>query len=214
MKIKRLFFFLIILLIAIFVSSYFLYFSKKNNLTFIQNNTVKIIKKDEIIKNSSNPKWLFLKNTNIKENILSGFFIEKDKIITANHWLNWDNISYKIITKNQETLNWKVLKIEEKNDLAFLKTDTAISDFNKIKIWKKPKTQDIVFSFYYDENHNPVLKQWTILKIENWNIYSSIGFQEWESGSALLNKNYEIIWINLEVDIKNNIWISRIINDL
>lgn len=195
-----------IILNIIFAISYF--FIKKIFFSNIspENNIVKVIKKAEIIESNST---IVTNNKNISENILSGFFINNNTIITAFHWTNWENADYEIIDINWNKYSWKLISQDKINDIAFIKIENKYNLFKNIKINKNIKVWENIYSISILDWKKT--KYWKIIDIKNNIITSNILFNSWESGSPLFNENWEIIAINLEIDTEKNLWFSSTI---
>lgn len=184
---------------------------KKANL---ENNSVKIIKSSEIIKNNENPRWIFTNETNIKKNQFNWVFINKNTIITVAHWVNTENSDYEIYDNFWNSYSWKLLKKDSENDYAFLETNIDFKHFVETKIWKDLKTWDEIYAIIYDEKTDIFSKKIWNIKDINWNkIWVNIVFNPWDSGSPIYNKKNELVWIIEEVDTKNNVWYFLKISD-
>lgn len=206
-----------IAVIIFFIFYIFFNNQNENSSNNIEINTVKIIKNSEIIKNNENPKWIFNENEiNINKNILSWIFISKNILLTASHWVNNTSSEYEIIdTIWWRNYSWKLIFKDNENDFAKIEIENDFNNFKNIKIWNKIEIWEEIFSIWFDEKSSfSKTMTWKILNIE-WNkIKTDIVFNEWNSGWPIYNKKNELIWIALEVDIKNNVWYFLKINEL
>jgi len=191
--------------------SYILLYKKIN----LENNSVKIIKSNEIVKNNENPRWILTNETNTKENQFSWVFINKNTIITVAHWVNTENSDYQIYDNFWNLYSWKLLKKDSENDYAFLETNINFKKFSETKIWKNLEIWEKIYAIIYDEKTDKYSKKkWNIIDI-NWNkIWVNIIFNHWDSGSSIYNNKNKLIWIIEEVDTKNNVWYFLKISDL
>lgn len=185
-----------------------------NKKVSLENNSVKIIKKSEIVKSSENPWWIFDENNNIEENKFSWVLINKNTIITVAHWVNTENSIYKIYDNFWNSYSWKLLKKDSENDYAFLETNIDFKKFRETKIWKDLKIWEEIYALIYDEKTEKIIKKIWDIKDINWNkIWVNIIFNPWDSGSPIYNNRDELIWIIEEVDLENNIWYFLKISD-
>ncbi len=198
---------LIIIIIFIFLLWKYYFFSNEQNLeTKIVKNLVIVEKMWKIVK-----VWeeVFLENKNPSKIISNWFFLRKDIIITSSHSVWNYNDKYNIILKNWSVLKAKLIEKDEKKDIAKLKVEKIYKDFGKIKIWEKSKIWDKVFSYSYDLDTKKVQKKsGEIIKIIKDKIYTNIKLKKGDSGSPLLDKNWNVIWVNIELDLKENLWVS------
>ncbi len=202
----------LVLLVFCFIFFVF-YLNNKNNK--IYQNIVIIEKKEKIIKNSTNPKNILQKEENTKKIVSNWFFISKNKIITSAHSVWNKDDFYEITTYFWEKIKAKLIKKDSKKDLAFLETIKDFKNFKKVKFGKKIKKKDKIFFYFFNPKTKKVEKYFsTILDIKNGDIISKLQLKKWSSGSALFNKNFEIIWINKEFDIEKKLWISSIIPEI
>lgn len=192
------------------------YFQWENKINFAETNTIKIIKKPEIIKNSVNPVWILKYDWNLDKNIFSGFFIDKKTILTVAHWVNNEKSTYEIIDINWwKTYLWKLVFKDDINDLAKIEIQTSFGNFRKIKAWNDVKVWEKIHSYSFSKDwHNLEKKSWTILEIDNNKIKTDIIFQDWNSWGMVINEKNEILWIIVEVDEKERIWYFIKINEI
>ncbi len=198
---------LITIIISIFLLwKYYFYNNEQNLETKIVKNLIIVEKMWKIVK-----VWeeIFIENKNPSKLISNWFFIEKDIIITTSHSV-WDyNDKYNIILKNWEVLEAKLIEKNKKKDLAKLKTEKIYKNFEEYKVSKNIKIWDKVFSYSYDlDTKKKQKKSGEIIKILKDKIYTNIKLKKGDSGSPLLDKNWNIIWVNIELDLKENLWIS------
>lgn len=185
---------LFIHLIIIVIFAIIIYFLVPNSKTNIENNIVKIEKEAEIISTFQDK---IENNLNPSKTILSWFFIDENTIITANHWVNSSNSNYKITDKFWNIYTWTLLEKDEQNDLAYLKIENSFKNFVKFKYAKNTEIWDEVYSLWFDLEK----KSWKVLKLE-WNkIFSSIIFENWDSGGGLFNERDEFVGVNVEVSL-------------
>ncbi len=203
---KKIIIIFIILIIFFVIISYFFLFSSKNN---IENNIVKITKTSEISNIQNNPLWIFWEQKNIWENTFNGFFIDKNTIITVEHWLSKSEKKIKIIDKFWNNYYWEIILRDKKNDFAIIKTNKSFKNFSKIKLSEKINNWQKIKSISFDK-----IKFWEIKKIENNKIFSDIIFESWESGSVIIDKKNNLVWINIWNDLSKNMWISNKINQI
>lgn len=197
----------IIFIIIISISVFIVIFKKNitNNEVFFTNSVI-IEKPAEIIKNWTNPLGILLKDKNITKNIFSWLFIWKNKVITALHWTNWDNISYKVTDFENNIYTAKLSETNKSLDIAILETTKENKKYSDVKIETKINIWEEVYTFSNIDWQ--IIKKWQIVKIENWKIYSNIKLKYWNSWSGLFNQKWKLIWINIEYDIKNNLSIA------
>ncbi|MDD3794253.1 MAG: serine protease [Candidatus Gracilibacteria bacterium] len=170
-----------------------------------ENNSVKIIKNSEIVKNSENPGGIFNDDNNIEENKFSGVFINKNTIITVAHGVNTENSNYKIYDNFGNTYSGKLLKKDNENDYAFLETNIDFEKFRETKIGKDLKIGEEIYAIIYDEKLKLSKKIGSIKDINGNKIGVNMIFNPGDSGSPIYNNRDELIGIIEEVDLKNNI---------
>lgn len=210
---KKIIVFSLLFNIILLFSIYILYINFHKNS--VSNNSVKIIKNYEIVKNSENPNWIFDSETNIKENQFSWVFIDKKTIITVAHWVNTENSNYEIYDNFWNTYSWKLIKKDIENDYAFIKTNKKFEKYNDTKIWKDLEIWEEIYTISYDENTKNEIKKIWVIKDIKWNkIWVNIIFNSWDSWWWVYNLQNELIWIIEEVNLENNIWYFLKISDL
>lgn len=201
---------LFIFLSVLFISYYYI-----KKLNFSEINTIKIIKKPEIIKNSENPIWILKYDWNLEENIFSGFFIDKNTILTVAHWVNNEKSTYEIIDINWWKYSWELVFKDSINDFAKIKIDSNFKNFKKINIWNNIKIWEKIHSYSFSRDwYNLEKKSWTILEIDNNKIKTDIIFKDWNSWGMVINEKNEILWIIVEVDEKEKAWYFIKINEI
>jgi S1-C subfamily serine protease len=134
--------------------------------------------------------------------------VDKNTIITASHWVNDKESIYEITDKFWNIYIWTLISKNLENDTALLKINDNFKYFTKFKYTKNlkigEKVKSISFAF-----ESQTVKNWVIKNIEWEKIYSDTLFEEWDSGSPLLNEKNEVIGINTEVDLNSWMWITR-----
>lgn len=168
----------------------------------IEKNIVKIIKEAEIIHDFENN--LDADNNNSKENIFSGFFIDEYTIITVAHWVNKENSIYTVYDFEWNEYKAFLKEKDTKNDIAYLEINKKYEKFRKTKYVKELKEGEKI----YIQNFNKEKKEGEVSSINDKKISSNIIFEEWDSGSPLLNERWRLIGINIELDLNNNEWVS------
>lgn len=205
-------FFVINFLIVLILFCSFILIKSKYNPKIIKNIVI-VEKKWEIIKNSENPNNILQKENSSEILISNWIFITKNIIITTAHSVWNENNIYEITNYFWEKMEANLIKTNEQNDLAFLKTEKDFSEFQNININKTIKKWQKIQSYLFNlKTKNIEIISWKILEI-NWeNIISNLQFEKWNSGSPLFNKDFELIWINKEFNKKNQTWISSLIS--
>ena len=191
------------ILIAILIF-YLLFLNKKQDN--IENNIVKVTKEAEIIKwyeNELNPT-----NTNPWKNISSGFFIDNNTIITVSHWVDNFDSSYTITDSLGNKYLASLVENDIQNDIAYLKINEDYKNYTNFEYLENINIWDEVCAI----NFALEKKCWQIQKIEWKKISSNIEFKEWDSGGILVNNKNKVIWMNVEMDLESNLWVSYKIN--
>lgn len=200
---------IIIIWIIIFYST-----SKNNNsgIENIYNSIVKIIPKEKINSYLNNPIWI---NQEINDWMWLGFFINNDWLIITSKHIIWDNYSnFLVITSDNKKYEFEVEKLDEKNDLVYLKINTDNKNYLKLSK-NNTYSNDKIYSFWLDTNNLKVVnKKWIILNTNKKldNISNLIEFtpeiSKWFSGWPILNSKFELIWINYAIKDKKSYWIN------
>lgn len=188
---------------------------KEININEIKNKVVIIIPQNELISYKNNPKWLFKENE--KSWIWTWFFINnKWHIQTVNHILENEDIKYKIIYNNKEYES-NIISRNKQEDLAIIEIKNLEKNekIKPLKIAEKTKLDEEIFSFWIDtKNLEIIFNTWTIInqksKLENMSNLLEIsnnlkpGFSWW----PIINKNWEVIWINYAISQWKSYWIK------
>lgn len=197
----------IIILWWLFFYNNISYNNKNNIVKNIEKSLVIIIPEKILVSFEENPGWVL--GYDEESWIWMGFFINNNwEILTVNHVIKNKNINYLIKTNDNKEYKALVISRDEKNDLAILKIDTE-KKYTAIKVWNdnsKIKIWDDIISFWV--NINNLKNTYTYWKISNINkkldnIQNLIEFypviKPGFSGWPIINKNWEVIWINYSV---------------
>lgn len=173
----------------------------KTNIEEIKKSIVVIKPKEKLIEYNKNPEWLF-KN---KEYwwIGSGFFVSKDwKIITAKHIVPNTDTLYEITIQNKQTYDAKVIYQYKEADIALLKIDTK-EKITPLPIAKKINKWEQILSFWTDKSTQEIIHHYGQIIDTNkkWETLShlieiSSPLAQWFSWWPVINKKWEVIWIN------------------
>lgn len=190
--------------------AYFLYNIKKDDDIIEKTKKSIVIIKNEknIIDYEKNPLWIFEKNKNT--GIWAWFFIDKKwTILTANHLVENTNNKYIAIYK-QKKYNLKVITRDIENDIAKVKIK-ASEDLAYLNISKQKHINEEIISFWIDKNLKIVYNTWSILNYGSWKIIEiSNIIKPWFSWWPIINKDWEVIWINYAIIKDKFFWVDII----
>lgn len=186
--------FLIIIIIIFSINIISFYFFE-NPLP--EKNIVSVEKQENILNN-------FFEQKKVEKIVSKWIFINKNLVLTVAHWVDTKNDNYKIF------LDWKIfqaklIKKDEKNDIAILKTNENYNNFYKITFWQINEND---FIFYYNWVDFTRLE---ISKIENNKIFTKNIFKKWDSGTIFFNHKRQIIWILQEINLDKKEAIIKIL---
>ena len=189
---------------------------EKNNINIeqIKDSIVIIIPEEKLISYKDNPKWVIEKSKSywMWAWILTNF---NWTIITANHVIENDKIDYILLHNNIE-YEFEILSRNIEKDLATIKILTKENlKFNYLKIWKNINIWEQVISFWVDTiNTKIIYNTWTLIskknKLENISNLLEISntLSPWFSWWPIVNKVWELIWINYAISEGKNYWIT------
>jgi S1-C subfamily serine protease len=189
---------------------------EKNNINIeqIKSSIVIIIPEEKLISYKDNPKWVIEKN---KSYWMWAWIITNSSwtIITANHVIENDKINYILLHNNIE-YEFEILSRNIEKDLATIKILTKENiEFHYLKIWKNINIWEQVISFWVDTiNTKIIYNTWTLIskknKLENISNLLEISntLSPWFSWWPIVNKVWELIWINYAISEGKNYWIT------
>ena len=189
---------------------------EKNNINIeqIKDSIVIIIPEEKLISYKDNPKWVIEKS---KSYWMWAWILTNSNwtIITANHVIENDKIDYILLHNNIE-YEFEILSRNIEKDLATIKILTKENlKFNYLKIWKNIDIWEQVISFWVDTiNTKIIYNTWTLIskknKLENISNLLEISntLSPWFSWWPIVNKVWELIWINYAISEGKNYWIT------
>lgn len=193
-------------IVLIFIILFSFYYTNSNK---IENNIVSIKKPFEI----SNSR-IIETNNNLKENIFSWFFINKNTIITVEHWVNWFDSEYIIEDIFWNKYNWTLIYKDKDFDYAIIKTNSSNNNFYNYKTNNKIIEWEEITSISYVEN-KLVIKKWVIKDIiDNKLVLTDIKLEKWDSWWVLIDSKNNIIAINNWYNFEKKLSISTKIKDI
>ena len=168
----------------------------------IDNNIVKVIKETDIVNSYENQ--LSASVPNISRNISTWFFIDKNTVLTVAHWVNDESSNYTITDILGESYIATLIQKDNENDIAYLKTDRDFPWYQNLSYASEVKINEKVYTI----NYKWELKDWKIKKLEDNIIFSDMYFEDWDSGSPLINNKWELVWVNIATNFAEASWMS------
>lgn len=186
--------------------------SQENIKESIKNQIVQITTPAKIIPHGENTPAIFEENQKSEEKFWIGTIINSNQIITAAHvvWNLWDSVIIKL--PDRKEIPAVVEQIDPINDIALISfSETLDFEIKRIKVWKIPQVSFSEKDYFFPQNIHLL-----DIKIANYFSTKSINKQEFsqlitiespfitgESGTALFDKNNNIIAIAILADEKN-----------
>ena len=189
-----------VLLLVLFNQNSINNYFKEQKIKQINNSIVKIIYNENFKLNQENKLWFKnIKETNIKENklIWNWFFITNNWVIITNkHIANNINWEYIIQTNDKKIYKAKLIYIDKNNDISILKINS--NKYKKLDINYNIFTWETIYKIWTN------IEKWIIINKDNKKIITTLNLENWDSWTALFNRNFKVIWINTAKSNKLN----------